>query len=206
MGPIGQTPGDSIRLAIERVFARDEFQWREPSGPLAWLRRQWAALVRWLEQLQSDQPTLFLVLVVALAVTAVAILVHLGVLAFRVVTAREGPPAERHADVAMPPNPDAMTQQAETLAGDGRYREAVIMLFQATLVRLDAQRAIRFHPSKTPAEYVIEASLRPTGRSALAGMVDRLYHYLFGDAPCHEDEWRAFRSLAEEVPGDVAPA
>lgn len=198
-----RVPTDSIEAALERVFAREEYQWLDPAGPLAWARRQWDAALAWLNGLQAREPALFALVVAALAIAALLILTHLGVLAFRAATAN----VERTSSdtPALPPQPDpeVLAQRADALAAQGRYQDAVALLFEATLARLEARQAVRVHRSKTPAEYVPEASLAASGRSAFAELVHRLYAHLFGRASCSEPDWRAFRALAERIPSDV---
>src|SRR6266566_541580 len=53
----------------------------------------------------------------------------------------------------------------------GRYVEALAHRFLAVVLELDRLKALRFHVSKTPAEYVGEARLTDAGRASLAGLV-----------------------------------
>jgi len=88
---------------------------------------------------------------------------------------------------------------AEELASAGRYAEALAHCFVAAVLELDKRKALRFHPSKTPAEYVAEARLDTKGRAALAGLVAQLYRHLFGAIPCDEYEYRSFGETAQEL-------
>jgi len=65
----------------------------------------------------------------------------------------------------------ATARQVEELARAGRYAEALGHRFLALVLELDRRKALRFHASKTPAEYVWEARLTEMGRASLAGLV-----------------------------------
>jgi hypothetical protein len=69
---------------------------------------------------------------------------------------------------------------------------------------LDRGEALKFHPSKTPAEYVGEARLDAAGRASLGELVARLYGHLFGAAPCDEQTYRAFATQADLLHEHVA--
>src|SRR3989449_4753126 len=56
--------------------------------------------------------------------------------------------------------------RAEELARAGRYAEALAHRFVALVLDLERRRALAFHPSKTPAEYVGEAPLDAAGPAA----------------------------------------
>jgi len=88
----------------------------------------------------------------------------------------------------------------------GRYAEALAHRFVALVLDLERRRALAFHPSKTPAEYVGEARLDAAGRASLAELVARLYRHLFGGVPCDAGGYREFGAAADEVGRHVAPA
>src|SRR5439155_4298789 len=81
------------------------------------------------------------------------------------------------------------------LARGGRYAEALAHRFLAVVLELDRLKALRFHTSKTPAEYVGEARLTDAGRATLAGLVAQLYQ--IGRASCRErvERWVVAGSL-----------
>ena len=100
----------------------------------------------------------------------------------------------------------AHRERADALARAGRYTEALAHRFVAVVLDLDARQAIKFHPSKTPAEYVGEARLDPSGRASLADLVGRLYRHVFGAVPCDERAYHEFAAEAELVFEHVAAA
>src|SRR3989442_12155445 len=76
--------------------------------------------------------------------------------------------------------------RAEELARAGRYAEALAHRFVALVLELERRRALAFHPSKTPAEYVGEARLDAAGRGARPAPLGRPHTPLVGGAPLGE--------------------
>jgi hypothetical protein len=74
-------------------------------------------------------------------------------------------------------------REAERLASEGRLLEAMQADFTALILEFDRRHLLRFHPSKTPREYVREARLSESSRSALSELVWSLYRHLFGREP-----------------------
>jgi hypothetical protein len=67
------------------------------------------------------------------------------------------------------------------------------------LLELDRRKALRFHVSKTPAEYIGEVHLDDSGRASFTTLVAALYRHLFGAVPCDETEYAAFGAAAQEL-------
>ena len=88
---------------------------------------------------------------------------------------------------------------AEDLARARRYAEALAHRFMAVLLELDRRKALRFHASKTPAEYIGEVKLDDSGRASFASLVAALYRHLFGAVPCDAVEYAAFGAAAQEL-------
>ena len=93
----------------------------------------------------------------------------------------------------------------DDLVRDEVHGERVVRRAEPVL-ELDRRGALRFHPSKTPAEYLREAQLDAAGQSGLAELVWALYRHLFGGVPCAADDWVAFDHAAESLSFHVAPA
>ena len=84
-------------------------------------------------------------------------------------------------------------RQAAELARAGRYPQAMQTLFLARVLRLDEQKIVRFHPSKTPGDYAREARLPAPERLAFSGLVGSLYRYAFAGDPCTPDDFRSWQ-------------
>lgn len=198
---IGQgVPPDSVKRALEEVFARPAYGWATHPTLGQWLRERWRALLEWLDKFERTSPVLFDVFVGALVLLLVALLVHIGYVLWQIL--RRGPSQQTsvvHAAASRALNAAGHLARADDLARAGAWTEALGHRFLALLLELDGRRALRFHPSKTPAEYIGEARLDPLGRESLADLVGRLYRHVFGAAPCDAETYRAFGDTAQLV-------
>ena len=167
---------------------------------VSWLARQWQNLIDWMNRLAAQHPIGFDIGLALVVVALVALLVHIGYVMWRIVrpAARTG---ETRPAALAPVLADAAAHLAfaETLARAGRYAEALGHRFLALVLELERRKALRFHSSKTPAEYVGEARLTDRGRASLAGLVAQLYRHLFGAVPCDAGGYETFGAAAQEL-------
>jgi hypothetical protein len=192
-----EAKADSLRRVLDSVFAGPSYQWIERRDFWAPVRRLWLNLLEWLAQLEGSSPGAFLVLRWALIAALVAIFVHAAWIVWQMV---RGATAPVPSPAAAPPPRGATWYrgEADRLARAGRYREAIQADFTALILALDSRRLLRFHPSKTPGEYVAE-------RTELGSVVRALYAYLFARVPCGPAEFDAWRSLTRGI-DDAAAA
>ena len=185
---------------IGQVFARPEYQWVERRRVVSWLGRQWHNLIEWLNRLSAQHPVGFDIGLALVVVALIALLVHIAYVMWRIVrpAARTGQ-AQPAAVGRVIADAAAHLAYAEELARAGRYAEALGHRFLALVLELDRRKALRFHVSKTPAEYVGEARLTDRGRASLAGLVAQLYRHLFGAVPCDAAEYEMFGDAAQEL-------
>jgi hypothetical protein len=194
---------------VAEVFAKPEYRWIEHRRVASWLVRAWTDIVAWLGRLETHHPVVFKVGLTLVVVLLIVLLVHIGYVLWRIVQ-----PAVRSGRAApvitggVVMDAAGHLRRAEELAAAGRYAEALGHRFLAVVLELDHRKALRFHASKTPAEYVGEARLSAEGRASLAALVAQLYRHLFGAVPCAADDYRAFRAAAQELAGGahVVPA
>lgn len=199
---------DSIRTVVRQVFAASEYDWKSGVRTSVWSRVGLWFLrgVAWLERLHDTHPVGYWVLIGLMVAMLVAILVHFGYVLVRVLrpvtTGRTAGPAPA------PPPRDARWHLAEArrLAAAGRYADALGHRYLALMLDLDRRGVVRFHPSKTPAEYLGEVAVDSAARSGFADLVWSLYRHLFGGAPCAAEEWAAFDLAAASLSSHVAPA
>ncbi|HTU88932.1 MAG TPA: DUF4129 domain-containing protein, partial [Gemmataceae bacterium] len=111
--------------------------------------------------------------------------------------------AENDARHVLEGSPAALWRQADTLAGDGRFRDAVRLLYLAVLALLHRQRFIRFEPTRTNGEYVRQVRLSVQAPPELHEPFEQLTHLFetawYGERPCESSDYRACRTLAEEM-------
>jgi len=201
-----QLPADSVRRVVHTVFTRPEYQWVERRQPLHWLGQAIARFFDWISRFNDSYPVGSTLLAFLAGSLLVLILVHVGYTIWKVVQSA-GAGADRPGQVGSPVH-DAASHlaRAEEHARAGRYTEALGHRFLAVILELDRATALRFHASKTPAEYLSEVHLDSTGRQSFAVLVGRLYRHLFGALPCGEADYREFGALAQELTRHVAPA
>lgn len=197
------TAADPLRRTLDEVFAGPAYRWVERTDPPATLRYWWGVLREWVDALGVSHPRLRDLLVVVLVVMLAAIVLHTVRIVARTIRTGE----TRRTDGA--PLPVARDQgwyrrEAERLAAEGRFVEAIQADFVALVLGLDARRALRFHPSKTPAEYAAELRAETDGRRAFRDLVAGLYGYAFARRPCDAAAWADWRRRA--VPEAYAAA
>ncbi len=189
-----------MRRVVGQVFARSEFQWVERHRVLGWLLQQWTNFRDWLNRFAEQHPTGYSIGLSLLVLVLVVLVVHIGYIVWRIVRpgARAGAPATASRPGIIV-NAASHVARAEELARAGHYAEALGHRFLAAVLELDRIGALRFHASKTPAEYVGEARLDESGRASLARLVAQLYRHLFGAVPCDEREYQSFGIAAQEL-------
>ena len=199
-------PPDSVRIALRRVLADPAYEWVEAPDPWRVIRTELARFWSWLREFQLEHPIGHTFLIAVLGVVLVLLLVHLGY----VVWTRFAAPAaaaSRKVSVGAPVHDaDWHLAAARRLSDAGRYAEALGHRFIALFLGLERRGAVRFHPSKTPAEYLRDAALDQAGRDLLAQLVTAFYGHAFGGIPCTSADWTRFDHTAGELSEHVTPA
>lgn len=187
---------DSLRAALDSVFAGPAYRWTERPDPLAFIGRWPTALREWLESLRASHPLAFKLVLAVVVLLALGVLLHAAwVFA---ATLRESRAAGGGPVAASGERRDRAwhQQEAERLAATGRYTEAVQQEFLALVLALDARALLRFHPSKTPAEYSREARLSAEAGAEFRELTRALYGYAFARRPCGPEEYAGWRARA----------
>lgn len=201
-----QIPRDSLRRVLRQAFEAPEFEWDETPNAVSWLRARYEDLLLWLDGLHAAHPVAYWAMVGCMVVILVALLVHFGSLAVQALRYESPIPVAPRSPGAVVHDASWHLDEARRLGATGRYADALKHRFAALLLTLDGQKAVRFHPAKTPAEYVREARVEDAVRSQLGRLVADLYRYLFGGVPCDQDCWARFDRTAAEVEQYVAPS
>lgn len=195
--PVQQPAADSLRAVLDSVFSSPRYEWVEARNPLAFLVRWWDALITWIETLESQNPAVYWLLVLLMLGVLAAVIVHAGWIMARTMRAAQAPANPS----AFAPHliRDAAWHRAEAtrLAAAGRYAEAMQVDFLALALELEQRRLLRFHPSKTPAEYAREARLPDSAKAEFRDLVRTLYRYAFAGAPCDAEAFAGWRSRAD---------
>lgn len=194
---VAPVAADSLRTAIDAVLAQGAFQVEAPRDPWAPVRRMWTVLLDTLEQLRSENPVAYRLLVWALVAILIAIVAHAMWIAARTIQAGSAVPSrERLQATSTPRDAEWYAREARRLAEGGRFAEAMQADFLRLMLELDARNLARFHPSKTPGEYVREARLAAEARDELRGLVGSLYRYAFARVPADHLAWEEWVNRA----------
>ena len=191
-------PADSIRAALKTVLANREYVWVETPDPWRGLRELWQRFLFWLQKFGENHPVGRTVLVIVLVLVLVAILAHAAYVVRYLMRAK---PDATGGPVGGPRTPADVfhLQRARELAAAGRYAEAMGHRFTAMLLRLDRRQVLRFHISKTPAEYLEEPGLPEPARLQLGSLIATLYRHAFAGVPGTPEDWDRFEEAASAL-------
>jgi hypothetical protein len=94
-------------------------------------------------------------------------------------------------------------KQAEGLAREGRFLEAVRLLYLAVLSTLHQRRLVQCEPTRTNGEYVLQVRLTPEAPPGLHAPFEELTALFelkwYGERACEAADFAACRRLAEDV-------
>jgi hypothetical protein len=98
--------------------------------------------------------------------------------------------------------PETLWRQADALADEGRFREAVRLVYLAVLAQLHRRHLIRFEPTRTNGEYVRQIHLSeqapPQLHESFPQLTERFETAWYGERPCEAADYRASRALADQ--------
>ena len=99
--------------------------------------------------------------------------------------------------------PTDLLHQADTLAAQGQFKDAVRMLYLSVLSHLHRLHYLRYELTRTNGEYVREVRLAPTAPEELVAAFARLTAYFdqawYGDYPNLGQEFQRCKVLAGEI-------
>jgi hypothetical protein len=192
--------------ALRRTYARPELKPREPGaldGVRAWWRDFWARIGDWLGglgELRSESPFLYWLMIAVLVGVGLSIL---GYLLWSTLVRMEErgsvggtAPARSAVPNARARSAGEWEEEARRAAGDGRYREAAVALYQALLLRLEAAGAVRYDPAKTPGDYRREARRDPRAAGALTAFLRGFEPAVFGGRALDGEGYERLRAAA----------
>lgn len=189
---------DSLRAVLDTVFRAPEYEWVQRPNAFAPLWAKVLEFLEWLRGLEQAAPALYWLILWVLASILVVIVVHAGWVVARTLGAARAPAAADQAGPAAEVHGVAWyRREAQRLAQQGRYVEAVQADFAGLLLELDQSGTLRFHPSKTPYEYIAELKAGPPVRAEFGALVRALYGYAFARRPCGPEEYASWRAQSD---------
>jgi len=193
-------PPDSLRAALDSVFRSPAYEWRAPVLAISWIRDRWHALLNWLTAFRDVNPLVYRLLITLLVVALVGIILRAAWVLYRTLQSADAgadPDLATHLPVAR--DGAWFRAEADRLAGEGRFADAVQAAFVALARRLDGLGLLQYHPSKTPAECAREARLAERDEPRLRRLVMDLYRAAFGGGAFGAEEYRRWRAEADEA-------
>lgn len=185
---------DSLRAALDSVFAQSAYQWEAPRDPFAFIARAWNAARDWIASMQEQNPMLVRALWWVLLAVLALILLHAAWIAMRTFRGAHAPEDARSPGrTAIQRDAAWYRCEADRLASQERYTEALQADFLRLVLELDARRLLHFHPSRTPNEYVADPALPAGARAPFGILVRALYRYAFAGVPCGAVEFAQWR-------------
>ncbi len=155
----------------------------------------------------------WMILLGLLIAVVVGALVFLGIHLYRNRSRKPKQPkseTEAAAETEPPPHEQPVAvlwQQAEKLAQDGRYLDALRSLYRAVLSLLHRRQLLRYESTRTNGEYVQEVRLAPQAPAEVREPFERLTNLFerkwYGDRGCESAEFLEGRGLAEEIQSAV---
>jgi hypothetical protein len=103
--------------------------------------------------------------------------------------------------VGAPLSPEASLADADALAGQGRFVDAMHLLLLRSLAEIRRRLKLEFSDSLTSREIMRRARLPDDGAAALRGIVTRVELSYFGDHPAARPDYEACRARYEELTG-----
>src|SRR5688572_27056241 len=142
---------DSIRVVKERVFSSPVYDWIETSDPWRVVREMLQRLLAWFDEFSREHAVARVVLLVTAIAVTVLILAHLGWVLYAAMRSRVVSTGRVLETAAFRRDERWYLEEASRMSREGRFAEAIAARFHALVLRLEQRRALRFHPSKTPA-------------------------------------------------------
>lgn len=190
-------PPDSLRAALDSVFRSSAYDWRPQDTAVSWLHARWLELMAWLTRLHDINPLVYRAFITLLVLVLLAVILHAAWLLIRTTrTAQSGASGLPAEGPARPHDAAWFQAEADRLAREGRFADAVQAAFVALARRLEGHGLLQYHPAKTPAECAREARLAESDRPRLRGLVRDLYGAAFGGAPFGAEEFARWQREA----------
>jgi hypothetical protein len=199
-----------VREALTRVLARPEFADAPASGLAAWLARlreairaAYMSLLERLNLVDTGSELLLRVLWFWLAVTALLLVAHVVSSLAGVHRGRErAAPRARRGMATARGAPVDWLHAAERAAEEGRFRDAVLAVYQALLERLQRQGLIRYDAAKTPGDYRRELRGNPQPARGLDRFLQHFEPVAFGGREPDRVAFERLRALGREAAGE----
>jgi len=183
-----------VRAVFEEVLTGAEFQYAEASPWARWMQAfsdfVGDLLRRWWPDLQDSDIRIISTIALVFLTAASVLFIYRWASGNQRRSRRAERPEDR---LAEPLDAGGWAARARAAAAAGRYREAATGLYQATILRMNAQGRLRYRDWKTPGDYALEISGQDPDRAGFIAFLGGFVEAAFGPA---EPDSSVFDALA----------
>ena len=196
----GHSDADLDTLA--RILAQSKYAaLPEPPAWSQWLYDLYRRLINWLRSATAgvQVPDLSAAWLIGLSLALAALLIAVGWRLRRVVARDRGrltTPAPTEVATA-----DEALDKADSLAAAGDLRQAVRLLYLATLLALEEQGALRFDRALTNHEVLQHLRNRPDLAAVLAGVIDVFDRVWYGEQTLSAESFATYAAAVNALRG-----
>ena len=187
---------------LKGVLARPEFQWDQSSQAPDWFQRLLDAFYNFLERMTFGIRNTVYYGRVPLMIGAVLLLLLSLLYISRNLSRSLVREAELHAqgseDEALLTSKGAL-QRAQTLSGQGDYRNAIRYLYLSSLLVLDERGLLRYDRSRTNREYLRSVSSKPELATPLRDVIDVFDRVWYGFEAVDEQTYQSYAQHVDEL-------
>ncbi len=189
---------------LQEILARPEFQWGEPQviQMPEWIQKIFNALADLMDRLlfgvQNGVYYGRVPIIVGLVMLFILSLFFISRNLSRSLVREAELAAQNGNDDAMLTSKGAM-QRAQTLSGQGDYRNAVRYLYLSSLLILDEQGLMRYDRSRTNREYLRSVSSKPQLAKPLGDVIDVFDKVWYGFEPVDDESYRSYVKHVDEL-------
>ena len=189
---------------LREILARPEFQWQEaqPAQNPAWLQRILDAIANFMERLAYGvQNGVYYGRVPLIAAAVIVFLLSLFFIARNLSRSlvREADLANGNGDEDILLTSQGAMQKAQTLSGQGDYRNAVRYLYLSSLLILDEHGVLRYDRSRTNREYLRSVSSKPGLAKPLTDVIDVFDRVWYGFDAVDDETYQSYVKHVDEL-------
>ena len=186
---------------LKNILARPEFQW--PEGRTLEMPGWLAGFYDWLERITARilGATFYYGRTPFIIAAVLLFLVSLYFISRNLSRSlvREAELAAENADGDAALTSKGAMQRAQTLSGQGDYRNAVRYLYLSSLLILDEQGLLRYDRSRTNREYLRSISSRPQLAEPLREVIDVFDRVWYGFDSVDEETYQSYVQHVDEL-------
>lgn len=188
---------------LKEILARPEFQWDQGPAPARpeWLEKLLTAidtffgrLIYFMAELIYEGRILWMILA---ALFFLFTLFYISRKLSRSLVQDAQIDAENETDALL--TSKGALQRAQSLSGQGDYRNAVRYLYLSSLLVLDEQGLLRYDRSRTNREYLRSVSSRPELATPLKDVIDVFDRVWYGFEPVDEETYQSYVKHVDEL-------